>query len=156
MQSITKLLSIGSTRCLLKQSKLFLLSILNAFFYYANNMSLFRYISNPLCYTCYSGPGDYITGSDKCGRFGFFCAFLYVSLNTKETGRAPSKALIDCLDKAFQKGCNAPIRHHHHVSIPNEKAATLLIMPAWQEGEFLGIKHVFVVPESHRRARPSH
>ena len=47
-------------------------------FYYANNISLCKYISTPLSYTCYSGPGDYITGSDKCGRFGFFCVITIV------------------------------------------------------------------------------
>lgn len=28
-------------------------------------------------------------------------------------------------------------------------------MPAWQKGEYLGIKHVLVVPQNHRRARSS-
>lgn len=77
-------------------------------------------------------------------------------LNSSETARALSRsALVNALRKAFREGCDAPLRHHHSIKVPNEANASLLIMPAWQSGKYLGIKNVMVVPENKRRGKPA-
>ncbi|MFT6407939.1 MAG: ornithine cyclodeaminase [Arenicella sp.] len=77
-------------------------------------------------------------------------------LNARETASAlPRRALVDALKNAFREGCEAPLRHRHSIKIPNEADASLLIMPAWQGGKYLGIKNVLVVPENHRRGKPA-
>lgn len=73
-------------------------------------------------------------------------------LNATETAVVlPWLELVDALRKGFISGCAAPARHHHEFSIPNETAGTLLLMPAWQEGEYLGVKQVLVIPENAKR-----
>ncbi len=77
-------------------------------------------------------------------------------LNAEETAKAlPRNTLVETLRDAFREGCEAPLRHHHTVQVPAEADASLLIMPAWQSGKYLGIKNVMVVPENHRRNRPA-
>lgn len=63
--------------------------------------------------------------------------------------------LVGALRQGFKTGCEAPLRHHHSIAIPQEQDASLLLMPAWQSGHYIGVKHVLVVPENHRRNRPS-
>ena len=58
----------------------------------------------------------------------------------------PWSDLIHALQQGFQQGCKAPLRHHHTIEVPNEPDATLLLMPAWLPGEFLGVKLVSVFP----------
>ena len=56
-------------------------------------------------------------------------------------------SLIDCLRQSFQKDITVPQRHHHDYPNPDEKSnSTLLLMPAWQNGEYLGVKIVTVSP----------
>lgn len=75
-------------------------------------------------------------------------------LDAVQTGEALDRsALISALRDAFREGCEAPLRHHHPIAVPNETDATLLLMPAWQSGKYLGIKHVMVVPENHKRGK---
>jgi len=77
-------------------------------------------------------------------------------LNAHETAKAlPLRALVNKLRDAFREGCQAPLRHHHTVQIPNEADASLLVMPAWQSGKYLGIKNVMVVPDNHKRGKPT-
>ena len=64
-------------------------------------------------------------------------------------------ALIDALRKMFTSGCTQPLRHHHSLDPDNEKKGTLLIMPAWQSGKYLGLKTVTVMPENGSRGLPS-
>ncbi|MDF2368537.1 ornithine cyclodeaminase family protein, partial [Sneathiella sp.] len=52
-------------------------------------------------------------------------------------------------------GCTQPLRHHHGLDPEDEKKGTLLIMPAWQSGGFLGLKTVTVMPENGAKGRPS-
>lgn len=54
--------------------------------------------------------------------------------------------LVERLRTAFRAGCTVPPRHHHHVPVPGAPAATLLLMPAWVEGRFMGVKIVSVFP----------
>jgi alanine dehydrogenase len=65
-------------------------------------------------------------------------------------------ALIDALGEAFRTGTTVPVRHHHTIPQPGT-AATLLLMPAWNEGgeRFLGCKVVTVFPDNAKAGRPS-
>lgn len=59
----------------------------------------------------------------------------------------PYPALIEVLRLAFQKEYSVPTRHHHDFPHPKFKEnSTLLLMPAWQSGAFLGVKTVIVSP----------
>lgn len=53
----------------------------------------------------------------------------------------PMAGLVEALRAMFQQGCEVPLRHTHQVG-----AGTLLIMPAWQEGRYLGVKTVSICP----------
>ena len=55
-------------------------------------------------------------------------------------------SLIEALAAAFRGGCEAPPRHHHTVPVPGEPDATMLIMPAWRVGDYLGVKLANVFP----------
>lgn len=66
--------------------------------------------------------------------------------------------LVERLRGMFRLGCTAPVRHHHtlpDLSSPEARDATLLLMPAWQEGRSVGIKLVTVFPENPDRGLPS-
>ena len=54
------------------------------------------------------------------------------------------RALIEELRQAFAKGASVPLRHAHKVS--EYENARLLLMPAWREGEALGVKIVTAFP----------
>jgi ornithine cyclodeaminase len=53
-------------------------------------------------------------------------------------------ALIERLKQAFAQGASVPLRHAHKVS--EHENARLLLMPAWREGEALGVKIVTAFP----------
>lgn len=57
-------------------------------------------------------------------------------------------SLIDALATMFREGCEAPVRHHHAVAVPGGRDATLLLMPAWLAGRYLGTKVVDVFPDN--------
>ena len=54
--------------------------------------------------------------------------------------------LIPALRQLFTTGCEVPQRHTHVVRGPEESELTVLIMPAWLPGRFLGIKTVGIAP----------
>lgn len=62
------------------------------------------------------------------------------------------KDLIDALRAAFVQGCHAPLRHSH--AIGENGASTLLVMPAWQDGGYLGIKLVVIAPHNAKLGLP--
>jgi ornithine cyclodeaminase len=67
----------------------------------------------------------------------------------------PWAGLIEALGDIFARtDVCSPIRHHHTVEVPGEPAATLLLMPAWIEGEYLGVKQVNVFPGNNARNLP--
>ena len=77
-------------------------------------------------------------------------------LNTEETRAAlPWGALISAVESMFAGDCVMPVRHHHDVAVPGEAAATLLIMPAWVPGSYIGVKLVSVFPDNHTRGLPA-
>jgi ornithine cyclodeaminase/alanine dehydrogenase-like protein (mu-crystallin family) len=63
--------------------------------------------------------------------------------------------LIAALGAMFRNGCVMPVRHHHTISVPGEADATLLLMPAWQPGQYVGVKLVSVFPDNHLRSLPA-
>ncbi|MFM2279474.1 MAG: hypothetical protein RLZZ444_1705 [Pseudomonadota bacterium] len=77
-------------------------------------------------------------------------------LNEVETRKALAfDGLIDALAKMFASECVAPPRHHHDVAVPGEADATLLLMPAWLPGRYVGLKMVSVFPGNGARGLPS-
>ena len=60
------------------------------------------------------------------------------------------KPLIAALETMFVTGCEVPARHVHSVG----KDLTLLIMPAWQPGRYLGIKTVNIAAANAARGMP--
>ncbi len=63
--------------------------------------------------------------------------------------------LIAGIGSAHLVGCEMPVRHHHTFGIPGEADGTLLLMPAWVPGEYLGVKIVTVVPGNSARSLPA-
>lgn len=48
-----------------------------------------------------------------------------------------------------------PLRHHHPLNSDNTRRGMLLLMPAWQQDGFLGVKMVTVMPENGSKNLPS-
>ncbi len=65
-------------------------------------------------------------------------------------------SLIEGLRQAFREKYTVPLRHHHHFENPEEGLdSTLLLMPAWQAGSYLGVKIVTVSPNNSKQHLPS-
>lgn len=64
-------------------------------------------------------------------------------------------ALVEQLRQVFRAGGTVPPRHHHTVPVPGAPDATLLLMPAWQQGRYLGAKIVTVFPGNNQKSLPS-
>lgn len=76
-------------------------------------------------------------------------------LNANQLADAlPWDALIEALSDIFTRTVNSPVRHHHKIDVPGETSAMLLLMPAWIEGEYLGVKQVNVFPGNNARSLP--
>ncbi len=59
----------------------------------------------------------------------------------------PRRALVDALVRGFRDGCEMPVRHHHAIDAPvGDPEATLLLMPAWTVGGYLGVKVATAFP----------
>jgi len=66
------------------------------------------------------------------------------------------ESLIECLRQAFREKYTVPLRHHHPYENPEEGVdTTLLLMPAWQAGSYLGVKVVTVSPNNGKHQLPS-
>ncbi|MFT4181232.1 MAG: ornithine cyclodeaminase family protein [Rhizobium sp.] len=77
-------------------------------------------------------------------------------LNEEQTRRALAwPALIDAIARMFAGDCVMPMRHHHDMEVPGESDATLLLMPAWLPGHYMGVKMVTVFPDNATRALPA-
>ncbi|KPA20232.1 L-lysine cyclodeaminase [Shimia sp. SK013] len=63
--------------------------------------------------------------------------------------------LVGGLDAMFKSGCVMPLRHHHEVEVPGEDSGTLLLMPAWTPGNYIGVKMVNVIPGNSARSLPA-
>ncbi|MCK5922301.1 MAG: hypothetical protein KAG66_15255, partial [Methylococcales bacterium] len=73
-------------------------------------------------------------------------------LSARETRSAlPWIPLIDGIGELFRTGCEMPGRHHHEFKVPGEDDGTLLLMPAWIPGSYIGVKMVNVIPGNSTR-----
>lgn len=78
-----------------------------------------------------------------------------MQLNAEDVRRLlPWNRLIAALNDIFVQDVCAPVRHHHFMDIPGEPEATLLLMPAWIPGKYLGVKQVNVFPGNSARNMP--
>lgn len=66
----------------------------------------------------------------------------------------PFGRLIDAIARMFIKGCDVPLRHTHVLTAPDGSQGTVLIMPAWQADNYLGIKTVNIYPGNAARGLP--
>jgi alanine dehydrogenase len=64
-------------------------------------------------------------------------------------------ALIEALRIAFRDGGVVPVRHHHGFARPNLPDGVLLLMPAFQPGEAVGIKLATITPGNEAVGLPS-
>ena len=65
---------------------------------------------------------------------------------TEVSQHLPWQALIAAIRQSFKNPCHMPLRHHHTIAVPDAVDATLLLMPAWAEGRYLGVKVISVFP----------
>ena len=63
-------------------------------------------------------------------------------------------ALIERLAATFHEGVEAPPRHHHAMHRPDGEA-TMLLMPAWEEAGYIGMKMVNVFPQNASAGLPA-
>ncbi|HVR92826.1 MAG TPA: ornithine cyclodeaminase family protein [Casimicrobiaceae bacterium] len=76
-------------------------------------------------------------------------------VDAAETERAlPFARLIPALREMFVGGCVVPPRHHHRIELDTGPAATLLLMPAWNAHDALGVKIVNVFPGNADKGLP--
>lgn len=68
--------------------------------------------------------------------------------------RLRREELIPALRDGFASNICAPARHHHTYSSGSSDPSTLLLMPAWEDGKFLGVKIVTVSPNNGLRQEP--
>ena len=62
--------------------------------------------------------------------------------------------LIAAIEQMFVQGCEVPPRHRHDVAGAAAPGGTVLLMPAWQPGAFLGIKTVSIFAGNRERGLP--
>jgi ornithine cyclodeaminase len=67
----------------------------------------------------------------------------------------PWPGLIEAIAAMFKGSCVTPIRHHHHMQVPGESDATLLLMPAWVPGAYSGVKVLSIFPDNASRLLPA-
>src|SRR5450755_3493341 len=66
----------------------------------------------------------------------------------------PFDTLIPALRAMFVTGCVVPPRHVHEVVATNGERITSLIMPAWVEGRYYGVKIINIAPGNAARGLP--
>ncbi|WP_176057749.1 ornithine cyclodeaminase family protein [Paraburkholderia sp. BCC1876] len=64
------------------------------------------------------------------------------------------ESLISRLRQAFIDGCHVPLRHSHVLNTDSENEGTVLVMPAWQDNGYLGIKTVNIFQGNAKRGMP--
>ncbi len=77
-------------------------------------------------------------------------------LNLQQTREAlPFQPLIQAINDGFASGCTAPLRHHHFMQTEGQADDVLLLMPAWQDQGYGGIKLVNVHPGNSAKGLPA-
>jgi|TARA_R110002072_G_scaffold45001_3_gene125380 ornithine cyclodeaminase len=64
-------------------------------------------------------------------------------------------SLVERLRQAFKADIQVPLRHHHTLARATEPDATLLLMPAWDGENHVGVKMVTVTPGNADRGLPA-
>jgi len=64
-------------------------------------------------------------------------------------------ALVEQLRDVFRAGVTVPPRQHYTIPTGDGPEATLLLMPAWQETRYIGVKIVNVFPGNGKQGLPS-
>lgn len=67
----------------------------------------------------------------------------------------PWGELVNAISSIFCSDCQMPVRHHHSLSVEGQPEATLLLMPAWVENTFLGVKIANVFPGNRQQGMDS-
>ena len=79
-----------------------------------------------------------------------------LNVDAKTVARAlPYDQLISALERAFAGNVEVPLRSHHTIPVPEGTDGTLLLMPAWQSGESIGIKIATVFPDNAKHDSPA-
>lgn len=60
--------------------------------------------------------------------------------------------MIDALERALIADIHAPVRVNHPIDVPGKPSGSLLLMPAWQVGDKIGVKIVTVMPGKESRS----
>lgn len=77
-------------------------------------------------------------------------------LSAEETRNLlPFDKLVGALRDMFVTGAEAPLRHHHTMSLEGQPDATLLLMPSWNPNGLGGVKIVNVVPGNAAKGIPA-
>lgn len=63
--------------------------------------------------------------------------------------------LIERMRQTFRAGVSAPVRHQHRVETYGQNDATLLLTPAWQVNQSIGVKIVTVFPDNGAQDLPA-
>ena len=66
--------------------------------------------------------------------------------------RLPWPKMIAALTAALRADVHAPVRASHSIEVPGSPAGSLLLMPAWQVGNRMGVKLVTVFPGKQPRS----
>lgn len=66
----------------------------------------------------------------------------------------PWTALVERLATTFREGVESPPRHHHAMHRPDGEA-TMLLMPAWEQAGYIGVKMVNVFPQNAAHGVPA-
>ncbi|WP_119301509.1 bifunctional Delta(1)-pyrroline-2-carboxylate/Delta(1)-piperideine-2-carboxylate reductase [Dongia deserti] len=65
-------------------------------------------------------------------------------------------SLVDALAEGFAADWTVPVRHHYSIPMPNgEPDQTLLLMPAWEAGQAIGMKLATITPGNGPRGLPA-
>jgi len=67
----------------------------------------------------------------------------------------PYGALVDAIGRAFAGGVTVPVRAHHDVPVEGGQNSTILLMPAWSDDGYIGVKTVIVAPDNAARSLPA-
>lgn len=77
-------------------------------------------------------------------------------LSPEETKAAlPWDKLVDALEEGFRSEVTSPLRHHHHMKNDGVDDDVILLMPAWRDEGWGGIKLVNVHPGNSRKGLPA-
>ncbi|MEO9069258.1 MAG: ornithine cyclodeaminase family protein [Caldimonas sp.] len=66
----------------------------------------------------------------------------------------PFERLIPALRAMFARGCQVPSRQVLEIAVPGGEAMVSLVMPAWIEGRYYGVKIVNIAPGNAARGLP--